>query len=441
MQRSTKRRTFVLRWSIAVFSAVTALAAQDARGFFAAAGERVRAVEERYQDYWSSHLQNSRRRILRAAELTKNRGRAVVLGAGECREIPLEELARRFEQVVLVDLDRGSLEEAAEDLSPELQAKLELQVSDLTSFAIPMMRGIEEAVEASQTIEQAFGRLSEVYAKALGEHDLPRFPRADLVISSLVASELHRYPGRYAGRLLRRKFQAGLAGWDGHEQADRRLQLFALNEHAALIASLLRTGGIVYISDTVARGPFDPESKRILRPEIAAKLAPELARRGVFEAILGDKAATRTFAGAYRAIRGIASETAGREQAAALLGDLTAQSFAASRSPVSRSPVSGADSAVAAAAVVNMLCLDRFPAATEAFILESLMEIYDRSAIGALEPLLPLDDIESAWKSQQLRMVGRPRSWWWLGYPCNIPRNWGAFKIQSWILIQANEHN
>lgn len=441
MQRATRGWTFVLRWSMAVFSAVTALAAQDARGFFVAAGERVRAVEERYQDYWSSHLQNSRRRILRAAALTKNRGRAVVLGAGKCREIPLEELAWRFEQVVLVDLDRGSLEEATENLSPELQAKLELEVSDVTSFAIAMMRGIEEAVEASQTIEQAFGRLSEVYAKALGEHDLPRFPRADLVISSLVASELHRYPGRYAERLLRRKFQAGLAGWDGHEQADRRLQRFALNEHAALIASLLRTGGVVYISDTVARGPFDPESKRILRHEIAAKLAPELARRGVFEAILGDEPATRTFAGAYRAIRGIASETAGREQAVALLEDLTAQSSAASRSPVSRSPVSGANSAVAAAAVVNMLCLDRFPAATEAFILESLMEIYDRSAMWALEPLLPLDDIESAWESQRLRMVGQPRSWWWLGYPCNIPRNWGAFKIRSWILTQADDRN
>ena len=436
MQRLTRRRTFVLRWNIAFFSAVTALAAQGALGFFVDAGERVRAVEDRYQDYWSSHLQNSRRRILRAAELTKNRGRAVVLGAGKCREIPLEELARQFEQVVLVDLDRGSLEEAAEDLSPELQVKLELQVSDVTSFAIPVMRGIEEAVEASQTIEQAFGRLTEVYAKAIGEQDLPRFPGADLVISSLVASELHRYPGRYADRLLRRKFQAGLAGWGGHKQADRRLQRFALNEHAALIASLLRTGGVVYISDTVARGPFDPESNEILRYEIAAKLAPELARRGVFEAILGDKPATRTFAGAYRAIRSIASETAGREQAVALLGDLTTQSSSASPNPGSP-----ANSAVASAAVINMLCLDRFPVATEVSVLESLMEIYDRSGVTALEPLLPLDDLESAWESRQLRMVGQPRSWWWLGYPCNIPRNWGAFKIRSWILTQADEHN
>ena len=378
---------------------------------------------------------------MRAAALTKNRGRTVVLGTGKCREIPLEELTRQFEQVVLVDLDRGSLEEAAEDLSPELQAKLELEVSDVTSFAVPMMGGIEEAVEASQTIEQAFSRLSEVYARAVGEQDLPRFPRADLVISSLVASELHRYPGRYADRLLRRKFHAGLAGWDGHEQADRRLQRFALNEHASLIAGLLRTGGVVYISDTVARGPFDPESKGILRHEIALKLAPELARRGVFEAILGDKRAIRTFAGAYRAIRGIASETAGREQAVALLRDLTTQSSATSPSSASRSSVSGANSAIAAAAVINMLCLDRFPVVTEVFVLESLMEIYDRSGVRVLEPLLPLDDLESAWESRQLRMVGQPRSWWWLGYPCNIPKNWGAFKIRSWILTQADEHN
>ena len=171
------------------------------------------------------------------------------------------------------------------------------------------------------------------------------------------------------------------------------------------------------------------------------KLAPELARLGVFEAILGDKAATRTFAGAYRAIRGIASETAGREQAVALLGDLTTQSSAASPSSTSRSSVSTANSAVTSAAVINMFCLGRFPAATEASVLESLMEIYDQSGVRALEPLLPLDDLESAWKSRRLRMVGQPRSWWWLGYPCNIPRNWGAFKIQSWILTQADQPN
>ena len=50
MQRPTRRRIFVLRWSIAFFSAVTPLAAQGARGFFVDAGERVRAVEDRYQD-------------------------------------------------------------------------------------------------------------------------------------------------------------------------------------------------------------------------------------------------------------------------------------------------------------------------------------------------------------------------------------------------------
>ena len=419
----------MLRWILALVSSATALAAQDARGFFVDAGERVRAVEERYQEYWSSHHKNSRRRILEAAALTKNRGRVVVLGAGKCREIPLQELARLFDQVVLVDLDHDSLEKATEDLSPELHAKLLMLVSDVTSFAVPMMREIEDVVEAGETIEQVFGQLDKVYEKAFGREHLPRFPQADFVVSSLVASELHRYPGRYADRLLRGKFHAGLAGWNGHRQADRRLQGFALNEHVSVIANLVRTGGVVYISDTVARGPFDPESNRLLRREIAVKLAPELARWGVFEAILGDKAATRTFGGAYRAIQGIASETAGREQAVALLLDLTKESPAA---------VSPASSAVAAASVINMLCLDRLPVATEASVLESLMEIYEQSDATALEPLLPIGDLESAWSNRQLRMVGQPQSWWWLGYPCNIPRNWGAFKIQSWILSRAN---
>lgn len=64
-------------------------------------------VEARYQRcaaHWAGHLERTRAVILRAALRAEERRKAVILGAGLLHDIPLAELSKLFQEVVLVDV-------------------------------------------------------------------------------------------------------------------------------------------------------------------------------------------------------------------------------------------------------------------------------------------------------------------------------------------------
>ena len=158
------------------------------------------------------------RRVLAAAKLAAKRSTAIVLGAGKCREIPLEQLAEQFQQVILVDLDGDSMREVVSLLPPPLRSRLQIRVADMTSFAKPLMEQMRDALETSRTAEKAFHRPKTIHAGAPDIQHPPDLPRADLVISSLLLSELHWY--RYAGRLLQDKFGVRLTDWSGRSSRE-----------------------------------------------------------------------------------------------------------------------------------------------------------------------------------------------------------------------------
>lgn len=65
---------------------------------------QVRARFSRCHHHWLSHLQHTRALILEAAARCPTRRKVVLLGAGLLHDIPLPELSRLFDQVVLVDI-------------------------------------------------------------------------------------------------------------------------------------------------------------------------------------------------------------------------------------------------------------------------------------------------------------------------------------------------
>jgi hypothetical protein len=56
---------------------------------------------------WTPHLEASRAAILEGAKLCTQRRRVIVIGAGDCRDVPVAELAAQFEEVVLADVVLG----------------------------------------------------------------------------------------------------------------------------------------------------------------------------------------------------------------------------------------------------------------------------------------------------------------------------------------------
>lgn len=67
------------------------------------------AIAARYarcQQDWQPHLQKSRAVIAQSLQRCRQHRTALVLGAGQCLDIPLDMLATRFEKVLLVDVVR-----------------------------------------------------------------------------------------------------------------------------------------------------------------------------------------------------------------------------------------------------------------------------------------------------------------------------------------------
>lgn len=425
-----KYRGRKLRCLLAAFALAVPLPAQQTtlvtpEQFFRVAGSGLRSIEEERSSYWQPHVENSRRRILEAAALSQGHATALVLGAGNCTEIPLEELAKTFDEVVLVDLDDASMSAAAEDLPDELIPKVRLQVADVTRFAAPLMRRLLAAVDQSETVDQAFEKINETLSGLGADDTPPKLPAADLVISSLVLSELHRYPLNYAARLVRDKFGKRLSSWQGYESFRARLQQLALRDHAGLLAGSFRRGGAVYFADTITRGPvyarITPEQRR----ETLVAMSPELARLGFFGHVSGDQELRDTFSAAFEKLRQRwdGGESLPREKTLALVEQL-AHDAASLAEP---------DRGAASETTVNLLCSERFDVAAETKAFEGLLTLYAQRG-ESFEALVPLESLQQEWEHRGLTVQGDPASWWWLEYPCSIAYSSGAFQVRSWIL-------
>lgn len=64
----------------------------------------IAARRRRHAAAWAGHEARSRAAVLRAAEAADPAGTALILGAGHVNDVPLDALAARFREVILVDL-------------------------------------------------------------------------------------------------------------------------------------------------------------------------------------------------------------------------------------------------------------------------------------------------------------------------------------------------
>lgn len=64
----------------------------------------ISARHKRCRSAWQPHLESSKNFIMQAVNLCPNRKKAVILGSGLLLDIPIPELSKAFEEVVLVDI-------------------------------------------------------------------------------------------------------------------------------------------------------------------------------------------------------------------------------------------------------------------------------------------------------------------------------------------------
>ncbi len=204
---------------------------------------------------WWSHAQKNRAFIEDVGRQTQGRDLAVILGAGHAFDLPLVELAKAFEKLVLVDIDADALNATVAGVlkDPGLRARTELRLLDLTGVNGQLVRRIDEAVAAAANAAEARDRLEALcwtYRLAPPPRLLPPEEHADLLVSSCVLSQVS-WPQRvYARRVYERRFSS-LPGplerrWARHFtylelrlQQDHLTSLAGVAEHVALTCDVV----------------------------------------------------------------------------------------------------------------------------------------------------------------------------------------------------------
>ncbi|HEY7346723.1 MAG TPA: hypothetical protein VH599_00295 [Ktedonobacterales bacterium] len=208
-----------------------------------------------YQRHSPGHLEAIEALVMAALETQPQPiGRVAILGAGACTELPLEEMARRVEEVALVDLDEFALQQARRRLNTALQGRVRLVIADVTGgVSVSLERALMGQRWQALKAQGADAVLSAV-AGCLDRCEVPQPPelgelragRCGVVISSLVVTQLWSYPLLDVTDLLN-TLDPALAGQQ-HEHAAlgpaiERFKLRVARGHVLLLARLLRPSG------------------------------------------------------------------------------------------------------------------------------------------------------------------------------------------------------
>ena len=122
-----------------------------------------RALSPQHLEHCSSLILNGLRE--RKLSVSPN---VLVLGAGACTEIPLPELTRSSDEVVLADLDLASMQQAARELpTPAFRKRLRLVQCDITGGVSYNLHRLLEKQPWDQLVSRGAQALFDASAECL----------------------------------------------------------------------------------------------------------------------------------------------------------------------------------------------------------------------------------------------------------------------------------
>ncbi len=226
---------------------------------------------------------------------------AIVLGGGACREIPLEDLASRFDRIVIDDIkppaDSAALVESR--IGSADAARLQWRTRDLTGQIACLGEAWRRALDRESTAAAAIEAMSQVAAAPLGAgHEAsasagdPSGERYTLVVASCLLSQLHAPAWQVARDLFAQRFPQAT-----RELAESKLWFDSLallaraleRRFVADLPSLVAPGGRIYLSESVRvsflnwAGPATWSTRGGLRMTATGDLADYLDSRFVIQ--------------------------------------------------------------------------------------------------------------------------------------------------------------
>jgi hypothetical protein len=245
----------------------------------------------------SQHLQQSMDLMLQGLQLRHRSASSstLVLGAGACTEIPLAELARNSDEVVLADYDLASMQQGCNELaSPALRKRVSVLECDLSSGVSAHLNRLIKQQRWNDLTQQSAQNVYDAAADCLEQCNVPDPPEIEglyrgafgVVISSLVLSQLFSYPLLDMLDAIQHIAPAYLVEQERHrryQDAAQNFRIRVIQGHLHLLRELLDVGGIAVLLSDVRGFVFEdsgtndnPRHQRWL--PIVPRSFPELVR-------------------------------------------------------------------------------------------------------------------------------------------------------------------
>jgi hypothetical protein len=243
------------------------------------------------------HLQQCTELMLRGLQLRQWSASTstLVLGAGACTEIPLAELARNSEEVVIADYDLASMQQGRDELSSlALRKRVRAVSCDISGGVSAHLNHLIEQKHWNKLANQDARAVFDAVAECLEQCDVSDLPEIEglysgefgVVISSLVLSQLFSYPILDVLDYIQRSMPAYLGEQErhrGYQEAAQNFRIRVIQGHLHLLQKLLDVGGIVVLLSDVRGFVFevlgtesDLQPRRTL--PIVPRSLPELVR-------------------------------------------------------------------------------------------------------------------------------------------------------------------
>ncbi len=257
-------------------------------------GARQRAWLRQYSP---QHLQHCAALTLRAFKLRQPAASqsTLVLGAGACTEVPLDDLAHASDEVVLADFDLAAIQQGRDELaSPALRKRIHLLQCDISGGISASLKRLVERQPWTSLVLQGPQAVFDAAAHCLEQCTVPDPPQLEglgaggcgIVISSLLLSQLFSYPlldildhvqriaPDYPGEQERHRH---------YQEAAQAFRIRVISAHLHLLRELVDIGGVVVLLSDVRGFAFnvygtdhDAEHRRTI--PIVPRTLPDLVR-------------------------------------------------------------------------------------------------------------------------------------------------------------------
>lgn len=219
----------------------------------------------------------------------------LVLGAGACTEVPLVDLARISDEVVLADLDNAAMRRAGSEITTvDLRKRIQLLPCDISGDVSTKLQRLLDRQDWSSLVRQGAETVFTVAAQCLDDCTVPDPPEIGslipgefgLVLSSLVVSQLFSYPLLDVLDVIQKQAPDMLVEQERHRRYQDAAQAFRtriIKAHLHLLREMLDRGGVaVLLSDirgfvfNVYGTDHDATHRRAI--PLVPRIFPELVR-------------------------------------------------------------------------------------------------------------------------------------------------------------------